>query len=75
MIRVDEYITREKLTKDVFPLLQVHDELIYEVREDKAKEVAVEIEKIMQSVVDPLKTKGVAMIAEGAIGDSWGELK
>lgn len=75
MIHVDAYIRREKLEKDVFPLLQVHDELIYEIREEKAQAVTREIEKIMQSVVDPAKTKGVVMTAEGAIGDRWGDLK
>lgn len=75
MIRVYDYIKREGLEKDVFPLLQVHDELIYEIRESKAKKISLEIEKIMQSVIDPKETKGVVMTAKGAIGKNWGALK
>lgn len=75
MIRIDEYITAHKLENDVFPLLQVHDELIYEVREAKAAEVAPEIEKIMESVIDPKDSKGVLLRAFGGTGKNWGELK
>ncbi|MCX6716176.1 MAG: DNA polymerase [Candidatus Taylorbacteria bacterium] len=75
MIRVQKYIQDEKLEKDVFPLLQVHDELIYEIKKDKAVKVSVEIEKIMKSVMDPKDTKGVVLEAKGSIGNDWGELK
>lgn len=75
MIRVDEYIKKDGLENDVFALLQVHDELIYEVREDKAKAVAAEIEKIMQSVMDPVDTQGIVLEAKAHIGKNWGELK
>ena len=75
MIRIDEYIHANKLEGDVFPLLQVHDELIYEIRESKAKEVAQEIEKLMESIIDPKETKGVVMKASAAMGKNWGELK
>jgi len=75
LIKIDEYIKKNKLEKDVFPLLQVHDELIYEVREGKEKEVAPQIEKIMEAVIDPKETKGVVMKASAGIGRNWGELK
>jgi DNA polymerase-1 len=85
MIKVDEYLRREKLEGDVFPLLQVHDELVYEIREDVGGEdgkeksspekVAAEIEKIMQSVMDLKDTKGVELASHASIGNNWGELK
>jgi DNA polymerase-1 len=75
MVRVDKYLKEKGLDNDVFPLLQVHDELIYEVKEGKEKQVAVEIQKIMESVIDPKDTKGVVMTAEAHIGKNWGELK
>ncbi|MEK7609889.1 MAG: DNA polymerase [Patescibacteria group bacterium] len=75
MVRIDEYISREKLEDDVFPLLQVHDELVYEIREDKTEKVAVEITKIMESVMSTKDTKGVIMKALASIGNNWGELK
>ncbi|MGC9605385.1 MAG: DNA polymerase [Minisyncoccia bacterium] len=75
MVRVDEYLRHEGLDKDAFPLLQVHDELIYEIKEDKATAVSAEIKKIMESVIDPEDTKGVVLKAEAHIGKNWGELK
>jgi len=75
LIKIDEYIKKNDLENDVFPLLQVHDELIYEVREGKAKKIAPEIEKIMESIIDPKETKGVVMKATAGIGNTWGELK
>jgi DNA polymerase I-like protein with 3'-5' exonuclease and polymerase domains len=53
----------------------VHDELVYEIREDKADKVAREIERIMESVMSESDTKGVILKASGAIGNNWGELK
>jgi len=75
MIRVDEFIKKEGLEKDAFPLLQVHDELILEVKTDRAKEIAAKVEKIMESVVDSKETKGVVLEAKANIGKDWGELK
>lgn len=75
MVRVQEWIEREGLAKDVHPLLQVHDELIYEIRKDKAEKAVKEIEKIMESVIDPKDSKGVVLEAKGHIGADWGELK
>jgi DNA polymerase I len=75
MIRIDEFIKKEGLENDVFPLLQVHDELIYEIRESIAAEVAPKIEKIMESVMSPEETKGIVLVAKSHLGKNWGELK
>jgi DNA polymerase-1 len=75
MIEIDRYIVENKLEEDVFALLQVHDELVYEIRDARAEKVADEITKIMESVMDPKDTKGVILKAEAAIGENWGELK
>jgi DNA polymerase-1 len=75
MIRVHEWIQKEGLEKDVFPLLQVHDELIYEIKKDKAEMAVKQIEKIMESVIDEKTSKGVILEAKGHTGANWGELK
>ncbi len=74
MVAIDKFIVENKLEKDIFPLLQVHDELIYEIREDKAAEIAPKIEKIMEFIMDPKDTKGIILKAEAAVGKNWGEL-
>jgi len=75
MIKVDAYIKEKGWENDVYLLLQVHDELVCEIREDKAEEISKEITRIMQTVMDPKETHGVVLTAQAAIGDSWGELK
>lgn len=75
MIKIDEYIAKEELISEVFPLLQVHDELIYEIKSDKAKKVADDIKKIMQSILSLEETKGIELTVEAGIGDNWQELK
>jgi len=75
MVRVQEWIEKEGLSKDVYPLLQVHDELIYEIKKDKAEKAIKDIEKIMESVMNPKDSKGIVLEAKGHIGMNWGELK
>ena len=75
MIHIDDYITKNKLDADVYALLQVHDELVYEIRESLAEKVSKDIEKIMESVISLADTRGIRMKAEAALGNTWGELK
>lgn len=74
MSRVDEYLQKE-IIADAHLLLQVHDELVYEIKEDLVKEILPKIKKIMESVIDPKETKGVVCLAEAAVGDNWGEME
>lgn len=75
MIKIDEYITKNRLEDIAYLLLQVHDELVCEIREDKAEEISKEITKIMQEVMSPKDTSGIILTAQAAVGESWGELK
>ncbi len=75
MVQIFSYIKKEKLSEDVRMLLQVHDELIFEIREDKIKESVPNIMKIMTSVLTENKTKGVPVNADIKIGDNWRDLK
>ncbi len=59
-----------KNQKDIKMLLQVHDELIFEVKKESATKYEKEIAQIMSGV---LKLK-VPIIVDGAIGQNWGEL-
>ena len=57
--------------KDVKMLVQVHDELIFEVKKAKLKIIAKEIKKTMEEVI---KLK-IPIIADVKYGDNWGEMK
>jgi DNA polymerase-1 len=74
MIKVDEYLRENNLEKDAFALLQVHDELIYEIKEDLVEKVAPEIEKIMENVIPITEAKGIKFEVNTATGNSWGEI-
>ncbi len=75
MKRIDDYITREKLADKVFLILQVHDELVYEIKSEIAEKVSKEIKEIMETIIDPKDTRGIKLKANYAIGNNWGELK
>ncbi len=74
MIEIDKYIQKENLGDSVHMLLQVHDELLFEIKKEVVEKVAPHIKMIMESVVDPSKTSGVRCLAEYATGQNWSEL-
>ena len=61
-----------KNDENIKMLLQVHDELIFEVRDEFAKEYMEKIEKIMENMV---KFKKVPLKANGSVAKNWGLLK
>ena len=74
MVRVDEMLKKEKAYDDAHLILQVHDELVYEIRESRVKELSEHIQKIMESVLRVEETRGVPIIAVPKTGPNWGEL-
>jgi len=64
-------IQNEILDEDSKMLLQIHDELIFEVREDYAEKFAQKAATVMKNIYD-LKVKLEVSIS---IGKNWGELK
>ncbi|OGG61807.1 hypothetical protein A3C21_01105 [Candidatus Kaiserbacteria bacterium RIFCSPHIGHO2_02_FULL_59_21] len=56
-------------------LLQVHDELVYEVDEKESAHIAHELKRVMEHVVLPEKLSGVPIVAEISIGKNWGDTK
>ncbi|MEX2514584.1 MAG: DNA polymerase [Candidatus Paceibacterota bacterium] len=75
MIAVDAYLEKEGLDEEVHLLLQVHDELIYEIPDERVEAVAGEIKRIMESVLPTEETAGIELIADVSVGERWNELK
>ncbi len=69
MIEIDELITGKE--QDIRLLLQIHDELIFEIKTDKIKDYQTKLIDIMSKVV---KLK-VPIIVSAATADNWGDLK
>jgi len=68
--------TREKISPKVAFVLQVHDELIYEVDESIQNEVGAELKKVMENVLEVHKPKHkylpVPIVANVKFGKNWG---
>jgi len=69
MNQIDSMIVDEKL--DAFMLLQIHDELIFEVKEEKVEEISKRFVYAMENILE----LEVPLECSVSVGDSWGELK
>ncbi|MFC4698805.1 DNA polymerase I [Glaciecola siphonariae] len=69
MIAVAAWIDSLGETKDIIMTMQVHDELVFEIREDKLDDYVPKICDIMQSCV----SLDVPLIVEAGIGKNWDE--
>lgn len=69
MIKIDEYIENENLTEKVKMLLQIHDELLFEIHEDVLSQTVEQIKNIMEKVVE----LEVPIVVDVSIFNRWGE--
>ena len=72
MIKIDTYIQKH-FSNDAFLLLQIHDELLFEVKKGKETHIAEVFQHIMENEVLP--NDSVSFPTEASIGDFWGSLK
>ena len=70
MIAVDNWIQRENYGDDLRMLLQVHDELLFEIKENLITEATPKIIELMEGVI---KLK-VPILAEAKVGDNWAKM-
>jgi DNA polymerase-1 len=71
MIRIDEWIQSYYPNGEVRMLLQIHDELLFEIQEDLVAKVAPELQNIMQSSAQ----LDVPLDVDTKVGDNWAEMK
>ncbi len=74
MVRVDEMLEAERAHEDAYLLLQVHDELVYEIRTERADALSLKIKEIMESVLLDKETHGVPIITTMKSGPNWGTM-
>jgi len=74
MVRVNEFLEKNRLGKKVFLTMQIHDELVYEIAENSVREVIPKIRDIMQNVLPPEEISGVPIVVNFAAGRNWGEM-
>ena len=67
MIKIREILIKQKLIDDVRMLLQVHDELIFEVKEDRIDEAKAIIKNTMENI----EHLSVPLVVEVGVADNW----
>lgn len=75
MVNIDNYLNDNNLNDDVRTLLQVHDELVFEIKEEKLAEVAPRLAKIMREVFKGQDIKDVPIEVEAKVGDNWSQME
>lgn len=75
MVDAQQRIEKEGWQEKARLLLQVHDELVYEVEAKNAEHIARTLREVMESVVDPALLSGVPIIADVSLGKDWGSVK
>jgi DNA polymerase-1 len=75
MVRADALIHEKKWEGKAKLLLQVHDELVYEVDAALVDTIAPIIRETMESAAPVDKLSGVPILAEVSVGKNWGEMK
>lgn len=75
MVRADDMLEEERAREDAHLLLSVHDELVYEIRAERAGALGARIKAIMESVLDGEETHGVPVVIVMKSGPDWGTMK
>lgn len=70
MVEVGAELTKAKLDEEASLILQIHDELLLEVKKDKIGAVATLVAKAMEEI-DGLPMK---FLVEGKRGENWGKM-
>jgi len=71
LIKIYQFINDHKLTDQVRMLLQIHDELLLEIKSDIIEELAPQLKTIIETVY-PLS---VPLLAHSKIGKNWDEVE
>src|SRR3989338_3378757 len=75
MVRADDFIEKEGLRDNVRLLLQIHDELIFEIKEGLVSVIAPKLQHILETIVPAEITKHVPLEVGTKTGKTWGELE
>lgn len=75
MLRVHAYINTLPQPDSVRMLLQVHDELVFEIKEEMVAAAVPSLVNIMEGVLSKEQSKGVPLIAEAKIGRNWNAME
>ena len=69
MIRLPPILS--DLAPDARMLLQVHDELLFEVPETDVEKVVTAVRAVMEEAADPVLRLSVPLVVDAGVGDNW----
>ncbi len=75
MLNVFRFLEEKSLLAEVRILLQVHDELVFEIKEELVEKIVPELVRIMEGVLVNQETFGVPLRVDVAIGPNWADLQ
>ena len=75
MNEVYAYIKKGKKTESIHMLMQVHDELIFEIKQKDVEKEIKKLKEIMEGVLKGKEDHGVPILVDVAIGQNWAELE
>ena len=75
MVQITNYFKEQNINDDAHLLLQVHDELVFEIEKSRVKELAPKIKEMMEHIVPAEERRGIPFLAEGKVGKNWGEME
>lgn len=71
MINISEYIKEKKLQNEVKMIIQVHDELVFEIKDEMLDEIPFVLKKFMEKVSDPSIVIEPGLEVDIKIGKNW----
>lgn len=71
MVQIDEWIAKKGWRDEARLLLQIHDELIYEIKNEHVEEATAEIKQLMEKIV----SVPVPIVVNVVSGKTWGEME
>lgn len=74
MNKVYQYLESENKLDSVRMLLQVHDELVFEIKNDSVDSVVPKLVEIMEGVLLDKENRGVPIKVDVAVGANWADL-
>ncbi len=64
----------QKLNSKSRLTLQIHDELIYEIKKEELETLKTEIKAIMETILPKKESRGVPIVVDFKSGRTWGEM-
>jgi DNA polymerase I len=75
MVHIHEDLAKRKMEDKVRMLIQVHDELVFEIKDSEVDAEILHLSKRMESVLSLEETHGVPIFVEAKKGRNWEEME